>query len=130
MAMAIALGGFDQTRDLALGEIATLNCEVFDGWCAGIGCLFCHEKSPSSQYHWKDNGPFLHKCQRVFSKGWKEKDKNQTCFLSRSFFFFEISFLKSGPVHTPLHPVIGGRVPVRVSAVLSMGPRIQTGYLS
>src|SRR5262249_58458856 len=39
-----------------------------------------------------------------FSKGWKEKDKNQTCFLSRSFFFFEISFLKSGPVQTGRPP--------------------------
>jgi hypothetical protein len=33
--------------DLALGEIAALDCEVFSVWCAGIGCLFCHEKSPS-----------------------------------------------------------------------------------
>jgi hypothetical protein len=29
MAMPIALGGFDQSLDLALGEIAALDCEVF-----------------------------------------------------------------------------------------------------
>src|SRR5262249_4005380 len=41
---------------------------------------------------------------------------------------FFLSEIGSGPY--PLHPVIGGRVPVGISAVLSMGPRIQTGYLS
>jgi len=36
-----------KSLDLALGEIAAFDCEVFSVWCAGIGCLICHEKSPS-----------------------------------------------------------------------------------
>jgi hypothetical protein len=47
--MPIALGGFDQALDLALGKIAAGNCEVYSVWCADIGSLFCHEKSPSVQ---------------------------------------------------------------------------------
>ena len=47
MAMAIALGGFDQPLNLALGEVAALDCEIFSGWCAAIGYLIGHEKSPS-----------------------------------------------------------------------------------
>jgi hypothetical protein len=39
-------GGLDKLLDFALGEIAALDCEVFDGWCAAIGYLICHEKSP------------------------------------------------------------------------------------
>src|SRR5262249_12357476 len=40
--------------DLALGEIAALDCEAFSVWCAGIGYLFSHEKSLSCKYDWKD----------------------------------------------------------------------------
>jgi hypothetical protein len=37
----------------------------------------------------------------VFTKDWKEKDKKSGLFFCRDpLFFFEISFLKSGPVHT------------------------------
>src|SRR5262245_3464868 len=53
-----------------------------------------------------------------------EKLRNPRNLISDVFFF---------PIWVrsyPLHPVIGGRVPVGVSAVLSMGPRIQTGYSS
>jgi hypothetical protein len=32
MTMPIALGGFDQSLNLALGEIAALDCEVFGVW--------------------------------------------------------------------------------------------------
>jgi hypothetical protein len=39
MAMSIALGGFDQSLNLALGEIAAFDCEVFSVWRAAIGCL-------------------------------------------------------------------------------------------
>ena len=50
VAMAVAAmlaGAVHQPLDLALGEIAACNCEVYSVWCAGIGSLFCHEKSPS-----------------------------------------------------------------------------------
>jgi hypothetical protein len=48
MAMPAELAGsVHELLDLALGEIATLNCEGFDCWCTGIGCLIRHDKSPS-----------------------------------------------------------------------------------
>jgi hypothetical protein len=40
-------GRVHELLNLALGEIAASNCEVFSVWCVGIGSLFCHEKSPS-----------------------------------------------------------------------------------
>ena len=46
--------------DLALGEIAALDCEVFSVWCAAIGHLICHGKSLSCKYDWKDNSLFVH----------------------------------------------------------------------
>jgi len=47
MTVAIALGGLDQPLDFALSQVAALDCEVFSVWCAGIGYLIRHEKSPS-----------------------------------------------------------------------------------
>jgi len=46
--------------DLAFGEIAAFDCEVFSAWCAAIGYLICHDKSLSCKYDWKNNNPFLH----------------------------------------------------------------------
>jgi hypothetical protein len=43
----VLAGSVHEPLDLALGEIAAGNCEVYSVWCAGIGSLFCHEKSPS-----------------------------------------------------------------------------------
>jgi len=40
-------GSVPELLDLALGEIAALDCEVFSVWRAGIGYLIRHEKSPS-----------------------------------------------------------------------------------
>src|SRR5262245_60701592 len=53
-------GGVHELLDLALGEIAALNCEVFSAWCAVIGYLICHGKSLSCKYDWKNNRLFLH----------------------------------------------------------------------
>ena len=39
--------------DLAFGEIAAFDCEVFSAWCAAIGYLICHDKSLSCKYDWK-----------------------------------------------------------------------------
>jgi hypothetical protein len=33
-----------QPLDLALGEIASFNCQVYDGWCAFFGCRFHADK--------------------------------------------------------------------------------------
>ena len=47
MTVTAALSGtLHQLLDLALGEILP-NCEGYSGWCAGIGYLICHDKSPS-----------------------------------------------------------------------------------
>ena len=46
-ASAHLAGSVYELSDLALGEIAASNCEVFSVWCAGIGYLIRHEKSPS-----------------------------------------------------------------------------------
>jgi hypothetical protein len=35
----VLAGSVHQALDLALGEVAAFNCEVFSVWCAGIGCL-------------------------------------------------------------------------------------------
>ncbi len=40
-------GSIHELLDLALGEIAALDCEAFDGWCAAVGYLICHVKSLS-----------------------------------------------------------------------------------
>src|SRR5215510_2103081 len=34
-----------QPLDLALGEIASLNCQVYDAWCAFLGCRFHRHKT-------------------------------------------------------------------------------------
>src|SRR5262249_20012276 len=60
MAVAIVLGGFNQTLDLPLGEIAAANCEVFSCWRVGIGSLFCHERNHSGLYELEDNCFFVH----------------------------------------------------------------------
>src|SRR5262249_57696472 len=55
MTTAIHLAGrVHQSLDLALGEVAACNCEVFSVWCAAIGYLIRHKKSLSSQYASKD----------------------------------------------------------------------------
>src|SRR6516164_7060644 len=33
-----------QALDLALGEIASLDCQVYDAWCAFFGCRFHADK--------------------------------------------------------------------------------------
>src|SRR5215467_14444423 len=43
-------GSVHELLDLALGEIAALNCEVFSVWCVAIGYLIYHKKSLSSKY--------------------------------------------------------------------------------
>jgi hypothetical protein len=35
---------FHQPLDLPLGEIASFNCQVYDGWCAFFGCRFHADK--------------------------------------------------------------------------------------
>jgi hypothetical protein len=34
-----------QPVDLALGEIASLDCQVYDAWCAFLGCRFHRGKT-------------------------------------------------------------------------------------
>src|SRR5262249_55498391 len=47
VAMAVAAmlaGAVHQALDLALGEIASLDCQVYDAWCAFFGCRFHADK--------------------------------------------------------------------------------------
>src|SRR5215831_13438570 len=56
-------GSVHELLDLALGEIATFDCEVFSVWCAAIGYLIGHGKSLYCKDGWKDNSFFLHSCE-------------------------------------------------------------------
>src|SRR6516165_9648399 len=37
---AMLTGAVHQPVDVALGEIASLDCQVYDAWCAFLGCRF------------------------------------------------------------------------------------------
>src|SRR5262245_65883586 len=41
---AMLSGAVHQALDLALGEIASLDCQVYDAWCAFFGCRFHADK--------------------------------------------------------------------------------------
>src|SRR6516162_9307690 len=42
---AVLASAVHQSLDLALGEIASLDCQVYDAWCAFFGCRFHADKS-------------------------------------------------------------------------------------
>jgi len=41
---AMLAGPVHQALDLALGEVAPLDCQVYDAWCAFFGCRFHADK--------------------------------------------------------------------------------------
>src|SRR5262245_60652279 len=41
---AMLAGTVHQPLDLSLGEIASLDCQVYDAWCAFLGCRFHADK--------------------------------------------------------------------------------------
>src|SRR5262249_46460434 len=41
---AVLTRAVHQALDLALGEIASLDCQVYDAWCAFFGCRFHADK--------------------------------------------------------------------------------------
>ena len=41
---AMLAGAVHQALDLALGEIASLDCQVYDAWCGFLGCRFHADK--------------------------------------------------------------------------------------
>jgi len=41
---AMLAGAVHQPLDLALGEVAPLDCQVYDAWCAFLGCRFHADK--------------------------------------------------------------------------------------
>src|SRR5262249_1764150 len=99
-------GGVHELLDLALGEIAALDCEVFSAWCAAIGYLICHGKSLSCKYDWKNNRLFSSQMGIRYLQRLERKTKIRQ--VSIDLFFSEIPFLKSGPVHTPIGSPGGG----------------------
>ena len=42
---AMLSGAVHQALDLALGEVAPLDCQVYDAWCAFLGCRFHRGKT-------------------------------------------------------------------------------------
>ena len=42
---AMLAGTVHQPLDLALGEVAPLDCQVYDAWCAFLGCRFHRGKT-------------------------------------------------------------------------------------
>src|SRR6516225_7115458 len=42
---AMLAGAVHQPLDLALGEVAPLDCQVYDAWCAFLGCRFNRGKT-------------------------------------------------------------------------------------
>src|SRR5215475_13633983 len=49
-----------QPLDLALGEIAPFNCQVYDAWCAFLGCRFHADKLCLHVSYCTGYMPFLH----------------------------------------------------------------------
>src|SRR5262249_58881903 len=57
---AMLAGAVHQALDLALGEIASLDCRVYDAWCAFLGCRFHAGKTFLLAVEWLTYTPFLH----------------------------------------------------------------------
>src|SRR6516164_1935352 len=49
-----------QPLDLAFGEIAPFNCEVYDGWWVFLGCRFHRDKMLLPNAKWITNTLLLH----------------------------------------------------------------------
>src|SRR5262249_48107685 len=61
MPVATMLAGtVHQPLDLALGEIASLDCQVYDAWCAFLGCRFHADKPCLRVSYCIGYTPFLH----------------------------------------------------------------------
>src|SRR5262249_18903702 len=57
---AVLARAVHQPVDLALGEIASLDCQVYDAWCAFLGCRFHAGKLCLRGSYCIDYTPFLH----------------------------------------------------------------------
>src|SRR5262245_66151829 len=53
----ILAGAVHQPVDLALGEIASLDCQVYDGWSAFPGPRFHRNKAPIVDAYWLAQRP-------------------------------------------------------------------------
>ena len=57
---AMLAGAVHQPLDLALGEVAPLDCQVYDAWRAFLGCRFHADKPCLRAYYCMYYTPFLH----------------------------------------------------------------------
>src|SRR5215831_13022574 len=57
---AVLARAVHQPLDLALGEIAPLDCQVYDAWCAFLGCRFHADKPCVRAYYYIGYMLFLH----------------------------------------------------------------------
>src|SRR5215467_2588258 len=57
---AVLTRAVHQALDLALGEIVSLDCQVYDTWCAFLGCRFHADKPCLRVSYCIDYASFLH----------------------------------------------------------------------
>src|SRR5262249_33959965 len=81
-------GSVHELLDLALGEIAASNCEVFSAWYAAIGYLICHTGKPPYKYDCKEYSLFLHSVHSCEPSELFALDISARAFVARSRFHF------------------------------------------
>src|SRR5262249_60254469 len=67
-------GAVHQPLDLALGEIAPFNCQIYDAWCASLGCRFHADKPCLRATYCVAYTSFLH--SRKGRSGRMPRDRN------------------------------------------------------
>ena len=73
MAVAAMLAGaVHQALDLALGEVAPLDCQVYGGWCAFLGCRFHADKPRLRLFRLLSLYAFIEQSKRTMSANWNE----------------------------------------------------------
>jgi hypothetical protein len=68
---AMLSGAVHQPVDLALGEIASLDCQVYDAWCAFLGCRFHADKLCLRALLYRLYA-FIEQSKRTMNANWNE----------------------------------------------------------
>ena len=69
---AVLSGAVHQPVDLAVGEVAPLDCQVYDAWCTFLGCRFHADKLCLRVSYCIDDTPLLNSQKRIMSANWNE----------------------------------------------------------
>src|SRR5215475_1493416 len=62
---AVLAGTVHQPLDLPLSEVASFNCQIYDGWCAFLGCRFHADKPCLRATYCLAYAPSLHSIMRA-----------------------------------------------------------------